>query len=101
MKRSLVWIGKASLLFLVGVADGLVGRYFNPTARVHALECSEAYSNCIVTVPSGWGEFKGGSEFGLAFEDQTGTLRFMLHPLCGNLNTPTEYNAADLKIFRK
>ncbi len=101
LKRSLVWIGKVSRFLLVGVSGGVVGRFYNPAAKVHAQESSEAYSNCIVSVPKAWGEFKGGSEFGLAFEDQTGTLRFMLHPPCGNLNRPTEYNGVDLKVLRK
>jgi len=101
LKRSLVWIGKISLFLLVGVGGGLVGRLYNPAVKVHAQENSDGYSNCIVSVPKAWGEFKGGSEFGLAFEDQTGPLRFMLHPPCGNLNRPTDYNGVDLKVFRK
>ncbi len=33
--------------------------------------------NCIVKVPASWGEFKGASaEYGMAFEDSAGTLRF-------------------------
>lgn len=89
------------MFFLAGIAGGLVGRYFNPATAVHAQEHTDAYANCIVAVPKAWGEFKGGSAFGLAFEDQTGTLRFMLHPPCGSLNTPTEYSGVDLKVIRK
>jgi hypothetical protein len=33
---------------------------------------------CVLTIPSGWGEYKGASrDFGLAFEDHNGTLRFI------------------------
>ena len=33
---------------------------------------------CVLTVPSGWGEFEGAShDFGLAFQDSEGTLRFV------------------------
>lgn|GEM_PF-1303633 len=101
MKHCLVWIGKASLLLFVGIAGGMLGRLYNPATTVHAQGGTDAYSNCIVAVPTAWGEFKGGSEFGLAFEDRAGTLRFLLHPPCGSLNTPTDYNVVDLKIIRK
>ncbi|HWZ83984.1 MAG TPA: hypothetical protein VNW47_15235 [Terriglobales bacterium] len=38
---------------------------------------------CALTVPSGWGEFKGASrEFGLAFQDADGTLRFVRDLSC-------------------
>jgi hypothetical protein len=38
---------------------------------------------CVLTVPSGWGEFKGAShEFGLAFQDSDGTLRFVRDLTC-------------------
>jgi hypothetical protein len=38
---------------------------------------------CVVTVPSGWGDFKGAvSEYGLVFQDSAGTLRFIQNPAC-------------------
>lgn len=89
------------MFLLVGLAGGLVGRYCNSSNDVHAQDQTDAYANCIVAVPKAWGEFKGGSAFGLAFEDQSGTLRFMLHPACGGVNTPTEYSGVDLKVIRK
>lgn len=101
MKRSVVWIGKLSLLLLVGIGGGMVGRFYNPSASVHAQDSADAYSNCVVSVPKTWGEFKGGSAFGLAFEDGTGTLRFLLHPPCGGFNTPVDQNTVDLKVVRK
>ena len=32
---------------------------------------------CVVLVPSDWGDFKGISRYGLAFEDKDGTLRLI------------------------
>jgi hypothetical protein len=101
LKRSLVWIGKVTLLLFVGIAGGLAGRYYNPSGTVHAEGTVEKHSNCAVAIPRDWGEFKGGSEFGLAFEDQIGTLRFLQHPPCGGMNTPSESNVIDLKIVRR
>jgi len=38
---------------------------------------------CVLTVPSGWGEYKGAShDFGLAFQDHDGTLRFIRDLAC-------------------
>ena len=38
---------------------------------------------CTLTVPAGWGEFKGASrDFGLAFQDRDGTLRFIRDLAC-------------------
>jgi len=38
---------------------------------------------CVLTVPSRWGEFKGASrDFGLAFQDTDGTLRFIRDLAC-------------------
>ena len=101
MKCSLAWIGKLCLLLFVGIGGGMVGRFYNPPSAVHAQSTADANSNCVVSVPRAWGEFKGGSVFGLTFEDQTGTLRFLLHPPCGSLSTPTDYNVVDLKVIRK
>ena len=43
---------------------------------------------CIANVPRSWGVFRGGSaQSGLAFEDSTGTLRFLTNIPCDG--TPT------------
>ena len=43
---------------------------------------------CIANVPRSWGVFRGGSaQSGLAFEDSTGTLRFVTNIPCDG--TPT------------
>lgn len=39
---------------------------------------------CVATIPKAWGQFKGGdAQSGLAFEDNTGTLRFLINIPCG------------------
>jgi len=39
---------------------------------------------CVATIPKVWGQFKGGdAQSGLAFEDNTGTLRFLTNIPCG------------------
>jgi hypothetical protein len=39
---------------------------------------------CVATIPKAWGQFKGGdAQSGLAFEDNTGTLRFLTNIPCG------------------
>jgi hypothetical protein len=39
---------------------------------------------CVATIPKAWGEFKGGdAQSGFAFEDNTGTLRFLTNIPCG------------------
>ena len=47
--------------------------------------------NCIVTIPSRWGEFKSASAAGLVFEDSAGTLRVVGNTPCqisGTANAP-------------
>jgi len=57
--------------------------------------------NCVLTIPSGWGEYKGASrDFGLAFEDRNGTLRFIHDLSCeqtGFYRLPPAY----LEVRRK
>ena len=39
---------------------------------------------CVATIPKSWGQFKAGdAQSGLAFEDNTGTLRFLTNIPCG------------------
>jgi hypothetical protein len=40
--------------------------------------------SCVASVPESWGQFKGGNpQAGIAFEDNTGTLRFVTNIPCG------------------
>jgi hypothetical protein len=86
---------------MAGVVGGLVGRNYRPDLRVHAQERSSGNIGCTVTVPKSWGEFKGASAYGLAFQDPNGTIRFLLHPACGSLSSHSEYGDSDLELLRR
>ncbi|HEY1801560.1 MAG TPA: hypothetical protein VGG46_11560 [Terriglobales bacterium] len=40
-------------------------------------------ARCQIVVPASWGEFVGGSNYGLAFRDDQGTIRLMNQMPCG------------------
>lgn len=101
MKQTLSWMGRAAVVLLAGVIGGVVGRNYPSPVLVHAQEKYYGTPSCSVTVPKSWGEFKGASAYGLAFEDPNGTLRFMLHPSCGNLGSPTDTGTLDLELQRR
>jgi hypothetical protein len=101
VKRTLISIGKLALVLLAGVVGGMVGRGHSSGSSVHAQEKAIEPANCMVAVPKSWGEYKGASAYGLAFEDQNGTLRYLLHPTCGNLNSPTDNPYVDLEVLRR
>ena len=101
MRGRLIWIGKLVIVFSVGLIGGMVGRMKSSGSTVHAQEKGPEPVNCMVSVPKSWGEYKGASTYGLAFEDQSGTLRFLLHPTCGNLNSLTDSPYADLQVLRR
>jgi hypothetical protein len=80
----------------------LVQGFFKPQPA-HAAGQLNNGTVCTGQVPAEWGEFKGASAYGLAFEDDKGTLRFILRPPCGNVSS---FNAApaptvDLTLDRK
>jgi hypothetical protein len=64
-------------LFRVTIAVLALGAL--PSQRPMATAQKESIQpTCVLTVPSVWGEFKGAShDFGLAFQDSDGTLRFV------------------------
>jgi hypothetical protein len=53
-------------------------------AVVHAQDQFTTIGGCVSAVPKSWGHFVGASTYGLAFEDEQGTVRFIQHPVCGN-----------------
>ena len=54
-----------------------------PQQQMATAQKESIQPTCILTVPSGWGEFKGASrDFGLAFQDRDGTLRFIRDLAC-------------------
>ena len=101
LRRRQIWIGKLVVVLLVGAIGGLIGRVYPFGSTVHAQEKTAEPVNCMVAVPKSWGEYKGASTYGLAFEDQSGTLRFLLHPTCSNLNSPTDSPYVDLQVLRR
>lgn len=88
---------------LAVLAGGVAGRMTAPERVVHAQDGYSGLTSCVTVVPKSWGEFKGGSEFGLAFEDEKGVLRFVLHPGCGSGDSRGAPNAAqwDLEVQRR
>lgn len=95
--------GQSILLITAGLALGFAGGRLRPAAIVHAQDKYAIIGGCIASVPKSWGDFKGASDYGLAFEDHDGTVRFLAHPTCGNgLSSMTSPGpAVDLKIERQ
>jgi hypothetical protein len=53
------------------------------TAAAKAPQTTFAQAACRSYVPQEWGEYKGSSSgFGVAFEDSSGTLRFVTNVTC-------------------
>jgi hypothetical protein len=72
------------LIIVLAVLFGMfLGRVRNPQTEVHAQDKVFGSSTCTATVSSSLGEFKGGSSYGLAFQDSQGVIRFILNPPCG------------------
>lgn len=94
---------QSALLLIAGILGGVAIQRYLPLRTVHAEDQLNGGSACTSEVPKSWGEYKGGSEYGLVFEDQNGTLRFLLHPPCGSMNSsnalPTP--VVDLRLERK
>ena len=90
-----------------GVIGVFVGQASHPRQAVHAEDYQADHftgvTNCVTAVPKSWGDFKGGSTYGLAFQDSNGVVRFILHPSCGSVNSPAEppVSPIDLKIERE
>ncbi len=68
---------------------------------VHAQELQSLPPGCISTIPKSWGQYRGSSVYGLAFEDSSGTIRFLAHPTCGNgLTVVSATPLVDLEVRR-
>ncbi len=96
-------MGQSILLVVTGLAVGFGAGRLRPAAAVHAQERYAIAGGCIASVPRSWGTFKGASDYGLAFEDNDGTVRFLAHPSCGNglSSMASPDPAVDLKVERK
>jgi hypothetical protein len=73
-------IMKCSLRVLLLTSLIYSGIAFSPSARE---QTASASARCQVNVPSEWGDFVGGSNYGLAFRDNQGTIRFVTQMPCG------------------
>lgn len=101
LKRTLNWAGRLAVILAAGMMGGIVGRNYPAGQRVHAQEKSNSGINCSLTVPRSWGEYKGASAYGLAFQDSNGTLRFLLHPDCSNIRSYSDSGSSDLEVQRR
>lgn len=90
-------------LVLAGMLCGASLRDHLTDSPVHAQDQFSSLSGCLTAVPKSWGVFVGASTYGMAFEDEKGTLRFLQRPVCdttGSASTaPT--SAVDLQILRR
>ena len=103
MNRNLIRSGRVALFVLVGLAGAIVGRMSAPAAKVDAQEKFTGITDCTAVVPKSWGDFRGASEYGLAFQDENGVVRFLLHPACTAVNSPADPPPAaiDLEVKRR
>jgi hypothetical protein len=69
---------------ITGAAIATGFHSFEQTAVVRAQDQFMTFAGCISGVPKSWGDFMGASSYGLAFQDEKGTLRFVQHPVCGS-----------------
>ena len=69
MKKTVLRIGVAALLVLLGFAWER-GRQLRAKPQT-----GFGQPACVSDVPRAWGQYRGGQQSGLAFEDVSGTLR--------------------------
>ena len=72
------------LLVLLAGAGGFYAGQRQQERTVYAASTS---ARCQFTVPRDWGDFKGASQWGLAFEDSSGTVRIFSQLPC-SVGTP-------------
>ena len=96
----------AGFALIGGVAGAAIALAIHPSGRppvVHAQDQFSSFAGCVSAVPKAWGSFVGASSYGLAFQDDKGTVRFVQHPVCGNAlnvnNAPIP--DIDLEIVRR
>ena len=103
MKNRAYSVRKLCIFTAVLFLGMMLGQIRDSQPVVHAQERFSGVINCTTAVPKSWGDFKGGSSYGLAFQDKDGNVRFVLHPSCGSLNSPLEPppETIDLEIKRR
>jgi hypothetical protein len=84
LQAAALFVGGAICGSFLGASFGLrTGALFH-TPVVHAQDQFTTFAGCISVVPKEWGNFVGASTYGLTFQDEKGTLRFLEHPTCGS-----------------
>ncbi len=69
-------LSKASTLAIIALLALIACRLY--TTKAAPTPAQFWTPGCVATIPKAWGQFKGGdAQSGLAFEDNTGTLRFL------------------------
>ena len=96
-------IAKSLLWMFAGAVLCVSGEHFWKLQTVHAQTPLGSEAACITRIPKAWGTFKGASEYGLAFEDENGTLRFLKSPSCSEnfYMNPVGKPIFDLMMERK
>lgn len=73
---------------------------FVPQHPIAGTQNNSATPNCVITVPSDWGEFKAASSAGLVFEDSAGTLRIIGNTPC-QVSSTASLPLLNLEVRRK
>ena len=68
------------------------------TPVVDAQDQFTTFAGCISVVPKEWGNFVGASTYGLTFQDEKGTLRFLEHPTCGGASATNSIPTATIDL---
>jgi hypothetical protein len=87
---------------IAGAAITIGFHRFEQMPVVHAEDQFTTFAGCVSGVPKSWGNFMGASSYGLAFQDEKGTVRFVQHPVCGaQYDTSAPVPSLGLEILRK
>ena len=81
-----------AVIFVIGVVCA---------RRVKAAPQENVPFPCVVNVPSQWGKFMGTSQYGLAFEDQSGTIRLIDQMPCSIDSRTTTLPNVIVEVRRK
>jgi hypothetical protein len=78
-------MGKTTGRLLIAVVLLLAAsNWFYARRAKAASQVGYGQAGCVSLVPREWGDYKGGSyQSGLAFQDNSGTLRFVTNVPCG------------------
>ena len=100
-----IWrsIGIAVLGGILGATMAWTLHLRGNAVHAQAQEQFTSFAGCVTVVPKSWGNFMGASTYGMAFQDDKGTVRFIQHPICMNADSvasaPTP--PIDQEIVRK